>query len=549
MTSREVVSMDADRRTRPERPPLAHLNIEVDLDGRILRPGHADADASALFDPNVIGTFASDLFVADDALSARALLHRAARDGSTAPMFLRMRRLDGGDLVVRVSAHGSGGVITVRIREGDATERNVFHAASPRRVRFDPLTGLPSRVLLLERVGSALATGAQTLVLVDVDRFRHLVTALGARTGDRILIEVGDRLVGAIGASGIVGLAGGQFVVAVPSESAITAISTLISRIRTGIAAPVITNGDAVVFNTCLGVATATAGTDADSLFADAEVALAEAKSLGPEHEAIFDPAFRRRAVRQIALQGELARAICAEEFRLDYQPIVALDTSIIVGYEALVRWQHPSRGMLAPHDFLGVAQRTGSGASIDDWVMTEACAQAAGWDRVGCRTAICVNVAPERFALDGFVERVEHTLATSGLDPARLVIEITEWSVLADVVAARHTLATLKHLGVRVALDDFGTGYSSLADVAALPVDELKIDSSFVAGLGTDRACTAIIRAIVGLGRALDIWVVAEGVENAAQAAALRALGCKFGQGFHFGRPAPEPVLAARTS
>jgi diguanylate cyclase (GGDEF)-like protein len=545
VSAREVISLGASRTTAPIRFPMVHVRLDVDLDGRILRARPGTIEEYGLRTSDVVGEFASDLFVADDVLSARALLHRAARGSETTPILLRLRRLDGAEVVVRVSAHAEDGTIGLHIREGDATERNVFHAASGRRQRFDSLTGLPNRLLFLERSGAALAAGAQTMVLIDVDRFRHLVTALGPRVGDRILVEIGDRLVSSLGSSGIVGFSGGQFAVLVPAESTLTAISSLIARIRTAIGAPLVANGEAIVFNACLGVATSSA--DAEALFADAEVALAQAKSLGPAHDAIFDPAFRRRAVRQIELQSDLSRAIVDDELRLDYQPIVQLDTDTIVGYEALVRWQHPSRGRLAPSEFLGIAQRSGAGAAIDDWVLTEACRQAALWARAGHPSSICVNVAPERFALEGFVERVELALTSTGLDPSHLVVEITEWSILADVGAARHTLATLKSLGVRVALDDFGTGYSSLADVAALPVDELKIDTSFVAGLGSDRARTAVVRAIVGLGHALGIAVVAEGIESSAQAFALRALGCEFGQGFHFGRPAPQPTLVSR--
>ncbi|HEV7524895.1 MAG TPA: EAL domain-containing protein [Acidimicrobiia bacterium] len=547
MKPREVIPLDVGRATAHSRFPLVHVGLEVDFDGRILRSRPGAVESYGLRTPNVVGEYASDLFVADDVLSARALLHRASRGGATTPILLRMRRVDGAELVVRVSAHISDRSIQVRIREGDATERNIFYAASSRRARFDPLTGLPNRLLLLERAGASLASGPQTLVLIDVDRFRHLVTALGPRVGDRILVEIGDRLVSAMGANGLVGLSGGQFAVLVPDDSTMTAIPSLIARVRAAICAPLVANGEAIVFDACLGIATSDA--DAEALFADAEVAVAQAKSLGPAHDAIFDPAFRRRAVRQIELQSDLSRAVAGKELRLDYQPIVQLDTDEVVGYEALVRWQHPSRGRLAPSEFLGIAQRSGAGAAIDDWVLTEACRQAARWAQSGHPTTICVNVAPERFALEGFVERVECALNVTGLDPAQLVVEITEWSILADVTAARHTLGALKALGVRVALDDFGTGYSSLSDIAALAVDELKIDTSFVAGLGSDRARTAIVRAIVGLGHALDIAVVAEGIESAAQAFALRALGCEFGQGFHFGRPASQPTLVSRTS
>jgi EAL domain-containing protein (putative c-di-GMP-specific phosphodiesterase class I) len=184
------------------------------------------------------------------------------------------------------------------------------------------------------------------------------------------------------------------------------------------------------------------------------------------------------------------------------------------------------------------IAQRTGAGAAIDDWVLIEACRSAAA----DTTTTISVNVTPDRLATYGLVERVEHALSTTGLDADRLVIEITEWSLL-DAAATTDTLAALNALGVRVALDDYGTGYSSLADLADLAVDEVKIDMNFVAGLGSDRARTAIVKAVIGLGQALGIAIVAEGVETAGQAFSLRALGCDFAQGFHFGRPAPYPT------
>jgi EAL domain-containing protein (putative c-di-GMP-specific phosphodiesterase class I) len=252
---------------------------------------------------------------------------------------------------------------------------------------------------------------------------------------------------------------------------------------------------------------------------------------------------------REIGLQTDLTRAVSRNQLRLDYQPIVELETSAVVGYEALVRWQHPTRGRLFPRDFLALAQRSDVGFAIDEWVLTESCRQGSIWARRGNPATISVNATPEHFATKGFVEEVQRALSDSGIDPSLLLIEITECSVLGDIGAARVTLAELNALGVRVALDDFGTGYSSLADIAELAVDELKIDAGFVAGLGYDRARTAIVHAIVGLGHALGITVVAEGVEDSSQAFALRAIGCEFAQGFHFGRPASGARLFGRTT
>jgi predicted signal transduction protein with EAL and GGDEF domain len=566
LTRGDVVSLDAKRvAARGERGNV-QLSFQVDDDGRILRSRVGAIQAFGLGGSDMVGDAASDLFVADDVLSARALLHRASRGALTSPVQLRMRRIDGAELVVRVSARPTDAAINVRIRECDETERAVFDADAPARARLDPLTDLPNRVLLLEQGGRALAAGPHMFVVVDIDGFRDLVSALGSRAGERILVEVADRLVASIGPSGVVGLSAGQFVAVAPVDTRPDMIQARIGQLRAAINVPFAVNGADVVLTACLGIALSHASgsaggsaggsasakadpVDAEALLADAEVALGQAKSLGPAHDAVFEPAFRRRAVHQVEIQSELARALTRNELRLDFQPIVELEADTIVGYEALVRWQHPQRGKLAPADFLAAAQRTGAGAAIDDWVLVEACRKGASWERSGEPTTICVNVMPERFAVAGLVDRVEHALSLTGLDPARLVVEITEWSILVDVCAARDTLHALNQLGVRVALDDYGTGYSSLANVAALPVDELKIDTSFVAGLGSDRPRTAIVRAIVGLGHALGITVVAEGVENAAQAFALRALGCEFGQGFHFGRPGPGPALISRTS
>jgi diguanylate cyclase (GGDEF)-like protein len=520
-----------------------HITFEVDSDGRILRSHPGALGFLGRRASDIEGKNACDLFVGDDALSALALLHRANRDGTLEAAELRMQTSDDGDTVVRLTARGNHDVLSVRIRECRDGERDAFHKGAGARSYFDPLTGLPNRLLLLERAWSALAKSPHALVLVDIDRFRHLVTMLGRHVGDRILVELADRLVAASGPQGIVGLSGGQFALLVPGAPDDDTPEELLAQVQQTIRAPLVANGEGIELSACLGVAIANTTDDVDEWFADAEVALAQAKSLGPAGHAIFEPGPRSRAVRQIELEAELGNAVFNNELRLDFQPIVELVDDTVVGYEALVRWQHPSRGLLAPKDFLGTAQRTSAGAAIDDWVLLEACRRGAQHAEQGVTTAVSVNVTPERFATGGLVGRVERALATTGFDARRLVIEITEWSLL-DAASAAETLAALNALGVRVALDDYGTGYSSLADLADLEVDEIKIDMSFVAGLGSDRTRTAIVHAIIGLGHALGIAIVAEGVETEAQAFSLRALGCDFAQGFHFGHPAPYPGL-----
>ena len=491
---------------------------------------------------DLIGEYAADLFVADDTLAARALFHRAARGRAMPPLLARLRHVDGTESVVRVSARRSSRTTEVRIRACSTSESDAFYAGAEDRARFDALTGLPNRILFLERVSAALETGAQTLALIDVDRVRRLAAAIGGRTADHVIVEIADRFVALAGASGVVGVAGGQFAVLVPCDPHPNTVTALVARFRAAIGAPFETLGDDIVLGTCVGIASSTSG--AEILLMQAEIALAQAMSLGSEREAVFDPAFRLRTVRRIDLQSDLSRAVVRDELRLDFQPIIELETGALAGYEALVRWRHPVRGVLAPRDFLRVAQECAAGADIDDWVLHEACSQGARSVESGSPATVSVNTAPERFAAAGFAGRVERALAATGFDAARLIIEITETSILTDGRAARDTIAALHSLGIRVALDDYGTGYSSLADVAELPIDELKIDRAFVAGLGTNRASTAVVRAIVELGHTLGITVAAEGVETPAQAAALRRLRCPLGQGFLFGRPAPSATL-----
>ncbi|MDQ1476172.1 MAG: hypothetical protein QOE62_1401 [Actinomycetota bacterium] len=546
MTRPDVVhaAIDCDDDNPPETDERLHL--DVNIDGRILAARAPRTDGSKWVASTVVGLSASDLFVGEDALSARALFHRATRCRTTAPMLLRMRTGTDAEVVVRVTAAPSDVGAGICIDDCDAAELHRFRECSHERTAFDPLTGLPKLRSMLERARNE----GHVLALVDLDRFHELLVALGPRGSDAVLVEIGDRLVAVVGDLGVVGVSGPRFAILLPPPPLPDMMSNLVAQVHAAIAEPMTTQADAIELSACLGLAYSS---EADALIVDAEVALAQAKSLGPGSDANFQPAFRRRARHEARLRTDLTRAVVDGELRLDYQPIVSLETAAIVGYEALVRWEHPIRGLLAPGDFLGIAQRGAAGAAIDDWVLIEACREAAGWSRSGPAASICVNVAPDRFAAPGFVERLTDALDTTGLDPSRLMLEITEWSVLVDVDAARHTLAGLRSLGVRVALDDYGTGYSSLANVAALAVDELKIDISFVAGLGFDRVRTAIVCTILGLGDALDITVVAEGVENAEQASALRALGCEYGQGFHFGRPTPAPALVssaiARTS
>jgi EAL domain-containing protein (putative c-di-GMP-specific phosphodiesterase class I) len=273
------------------------------------------------------------------------------------------------------------------------------------------------------------------------------------------------------------------------------------------------------------------------------------AKASGGDRCAVFDATMHDRAVERLQLETDLRRAIEREEFRLQYQPIVSLGDHRVVGFEALLRWEHPERGLLSPAAFLTVAEETGLGTRIDHWVLREACDQARRWQTRfpgDSPVSVSVNISAQGFGEPDIVRHVANTLQETGLDPHRLRLEITESVAMADAERARTILTELKALGVRISLDDFGTGYSSLSYLQRFPVDTLKIDQSFVVGMNQNQECREIIRTILNLAATLGLDVIAEGTETAAQVDYLEKLDCRFGQGYFFSRPLPIEELRA---
>ena len=273
------------------------------------------------------------------------------------------------------------------------------------------------------------------------------------------------------------------------------------------------------------------------------------AKASGGDQCAVFDATMHERAVERLQLETDLRRAIEREEFRLQYQPIVSLRDHRVIGFEALIRWQHPERGLLSPAAFLALAEETGLITRIDQWVLREACAQARRWQTQfpgGSPASVSVNISAQGFGQPDIVRQVANVLEETGLDPHNLRLEITESVAMADAERARTILVELKALGVRISLDDFGTGYSSLSYLQRFPVDTLKIDRSFIVGMDQNTECREIVRTILNLAGTLGLDVIAEGTETASQVDNLEQLECKFGQGFFFSRPLPLDELRA---
>jgi diguanylate cyclase (GGDEF)-like protein/PAS domain S-box-containing protein len=408
----------------------------------------------------------------------------------------------------------------------------------------DPLTGLANRALFLERLGAVAGQGDAeiTVVFVDLDNFKVINDSLGHEAGDRLLMVVAERLRRVLRPDDLIARFGGdEFAVLVAGTGGEAAARRVAERLASALRAPVELDGHQRYVTASFGVRTASAvAAEPEELLRDADAAMYRAKELGKARCEVFDASMHERAVERLDLEGGLRGAIERDELRLLYQPQVEIASGEIVGAEALLRWEHPERGLVVPPVFIPIAEQTGLIVPIGTWVLHEACAQAATWAAsTGRRLSVAVNVSPRQLAEDDFPATVAAALAESDLAPELLCLEITESAVMADPDAAADVLARLKALGVHLAIDDFGTGYSSLGQLKALlPVDTIKIDKSFVDGITAGGEDRAIVDAVLRLASGLGLAALAEGVETGEQARELLDLGCALSQGYHFARP-----------
>jgi diguanylate cyclase (GGDEF)-like protein/PAS domain S-box-containing protein len=430
--------------------------------------------------------------------------------------------------------------ITARREAEEQLRHQAFH---------DPLTGLANRALFTDRVQHALVvrSGHAAVLFLDLDDFKAVNDGLGHLAGDALLRAVGVRLRASLSPSHTVARMGGdEFAILVEGADSGASAVDAAERITAALHTPFDVDGREMFVTASVGIAV---GGDAEELLRCSDVAMYGAKASGKAQYVVYAPRMDEHLVGRLELVADLRRADIAAEFVLHYQPIVDLRTGAVLGTEALVRWQHPSRGLLQPAEFIHLAEETGRIVDIGSWVLGEACRQTAEWhERLagGGRLSVSVNVSTRQVRRPGLIEDVEAALASSGLAPTDLTLEITE-SVLArrrDELTS--ILEELAARGVRVALDDFGTGYSSLSLLQDLPVHLLKIDRSFVQGIDAEGGRAPFVRAIVELAEGLDLAVVTEGIEIAGQVAALRRLGCRIGQGFYFARPLAPAGLEA---
>jgi diguanylate cyclase (GGDEF)-like protein/PAS domain S-box-containing protein len=424
-------------------------------------------------------------------------------------------------------------------------EGRISHGA-----HHDPLTGLANRALLVDRLQHALARSARSgaavaVLFADLDRFKVVNDSLGHAAGDALLVEVAARLQATLRLEDTIARLGGdEFVMVCSDLGGPREAEVIAGRVVAALSRPHDLDGTEVIAPPSIGIALASgAGVDAEDLIADADLAMYQAKAAGRGCWALFSAALRGDTER-VELEADLRHAVERDELLLHYQPVFDLATGRIVGAEALVRWQHPARGLLAPDAFVPLAEDSGLIVPVSHWVIAEACRQATAWVRADGGFRISVNVSA-RLLTPEFGELVRRTLADAALAPSSLVIEVTETTLMQDGERAVSVLTELRQSGVRISVDDFGTGYSSLAYLKRLPVDCLKVDRSFVRELGPAAEDSAIVAAVVALARSVGLEVVAEGVETAEQLSCLRALGCQGAQGYLFSRPLPAPAFA----
>lgn len=415
------------------------------------------------------------------------------------------------------------------------------------RAFHDPLTGLPNRALFLSGFSRALAVAQRNnrvaVLFLDVDRFKYLNDTLGHGVGDQLLSVFSQRLVGAAEGQMVARLGGDEFTVLVQSTNAQATALRIAERIMHSLHRPFSLSGHEMFVSSSIGIAVSTANDRTSTeLLRKADIALYRAKGEGRARYILFTPEFDASPAEQFDLDNALRRSVDRQELLLHYQPIVDLRSGDIAGMEALLRWDHPHRGILSPATFISIAEETGEIIRIGQWVLEEACRKTVEFQRFRplYPLTVSVNISAAEFRQRDLPRRIARVLEQTGLPPKQLKLELTESFLIQDIPVTLEMLGELRELGVGLAIDDFGTGYSSLSYLQRLPVDTLKVDQSFIARLGVDATSGPVLRAIVDMGNALKMNVVAEGIENSWQWDFLYGIGCKQGQG-HLFKPAVD--------
>jgi diguanylate cyclase (GGDEF)-like protein/PAS domain S-box-containing protein len=484
----------------------------------------------------------------DRSIVNRVLADVAASSGSEMTIEFRAQHADGSWRTLEAIAKNLlddpavGGVV---VNYRDITEQNALEDQLRHQAFHDVLTGLANRSLFRDRLGHALARasrgGRPTAVLyLDLDDFKAVNDRLGHAEGDRLLVAVGERLSSSTRAGDTVARLGGDEFAIIVEETEAAEAATSATRILQALARPFVLGDREVAARASIGIAIQSAdGGDADELLRRADIAMYAAKARGGDSHVIYEAELYGATVARMQLKADLRGALERGELHVAYQPIVELDTGEITGSEALMRWNHPERGAVPPMEFIPLAEESGLILEIGRWILETACRQTKSWqDETATALTVSVNMSGRQMADQDFVADVGRILSDSGLDPRSLTLEITESVLVKDVDATVTAFRALKSLGIRLAIDDFGTGYSSLSYLRQFPIDILKVDRSFVAGLDGSKDSLALVRSILNLSSTLRLDTVAEGIETTVQRQALRGLGAQRGQGYLFARP-----------
>jgi len=535
----------------------------TDLEGRILRANPAMA--------RTVGRSADDL----TGMSVHELTHPDDREGSTAEMRRLVTEGTDGYRIEKRYLHADGrevwvsvSVSCVRDDDGqpsyligqveDVTERRALRERLAYAAIHDPLTSLPNRVLFMDRLETSLSRAARhdrkvAVLFLDLDRFKLINDGMGHAAGDRLLEKVAERLERVMRPSDTVARFGGDEFVVLCDELTHESVAEEIAHRLIDALSPPLALAEGEIFVTAsVGMALSGGNRDsAASLLRDADTAMYVAKERGRARIEIFDPRSHGMVLDKIHIRSELHGALERGEFRVYYQPIVELNTGRVAGVEALLRWQHPQRGLLHPGEFLSTAEESGLIAPIGAWVLEQSCLQAVAWTSerlcagLGAEPiSVSVNLSPRQLIEPNLVEEVATIVAGTGIAPETVWLEITEGALATDTESILGVLHRLRAIGIRLAIDDFGTGYASLGYLKSFPVEVLKIDRSFIAGLGRGVEDAPIVRSVIALARSLGLDCVAEGIERPQQLEELRELGCAFVQGFLLGVPLPAEVL-----
>jgi diguanylate cyclase (GGDEF)-like protein/PAS domain S-box-containing protein len=556
--ARLVIAMDiTDRRKAEERMRASEeryrLLFERNLagvfrsatDGRIIEVNDALARIFGYSREELLRTDAASLYWDDG--ERKRILSRLREQMSLSNMEIHMKRRDGSSMwVLENMTLLEGGFVEGTIV--DITDRKEAQDQIEFQAYHDVLTGLPNRLLFRDRIGIALAHARRTrrfaaVMFLDLDQFKLVNDTLGHTVGDGMLQTVADRLVKCVRAEDTVARMGGdEFTILLADLADAKSASMVAQKILEAIAAPMVVDHHELFVTTSIGVALFPEdGGDAEALLRSADRAMYRAKEVGRNNFQMASEAGEEVGVERLSLERSLHYASRRDEFVVHYQPLVEIATRRIVGAEALIRWNHPVRGLMKPSDFIPIAEQSGLIIPIGEWVLRSACDQTRQWHNEGNEhLRVAVNLSARQFQQPDLANLVERVLADTGLSAELLDIEITESTAMQNADLTLGTLSRLKSMGVRISIDDFGRGYSSLSYLKRFPIDTVKIDKDFVRDLTSDNNDAAIVTAIVSMAHALKLHVVAEGVETEEQLAFLQGLGCKVAQGHFFGRPVP---------